>query len=237
MWQHATLPYLRSRGPFASPGGMVTDWNLQSNLPGLFAAGNAIYAGNYYHHASATGRYAGRKAAAFAKTAEAPVLSEDQVNDEKRRIFAPIHRTKGMDWKELRSGLCRIMQHYCGDIKNEKLLNIGLIWLKDIRDTVVPEMSADNPHMLMRVLETLHMIDCDELILKASLARKASSRHLGFTRQDYPELDPPEWHKLITIKQVEGGIEVGERPLDFAGSLPEHYVRYNPDYRGFLKDS
>ena len=145
MWQHATLPFVRGRGPFASPGGLVADWNLQSNLEGLFVAGNALFAGNYYHHAAVTGRYAGRKAAAFAKSCKAPELSADQVEKEKLRVFAPAMRTGGMDWKEFRAGLCRVMQHYCGDIKNKELLNIGLIWLQDIRENVMPQLYAPNP--------------------------------------------------------------------------------------------
>ena len=108
MWQHAVVPFVRGRGPFASPGGLVTDWDLQTNLPGLFAAGNALYAGNYYHHASVTGRYAGRKAARHARAAAEPVLDQEQIDREMRRVFAPVERGGGMDWKELRAGLCRI---------------------------------------------------------------------------------------------------------------------------------
>ncbi len=56
MWQNAVLPFIRGRGPFASPGGLVTDWDLQSNLEGLFVAGNAHLAGNNYHQAAVTSR-------------------------------------------------------------------------------------------------------------------------------------------------------------------------------------
>ncbi len=236
LWQHAMLPFVRGRGPFGSPGGMVTDWNLQSNLEGFFAAGNALFAGNYYHHAAVTGRYAGRKAAAFAKIAGEPTLNPGQIADEKKRVYAPVRRSSGMDWKELRAGLCRVMQNYCGEIKNEELLRIGLIWLKDIRKNILPDTYAANPHMLMRLLETYNLIDCNELIIQASLARKASSTFLGFIRQDYPACDPPDWHKFITIKQNEEEIISSTLPLDFAGSLPDRYVEHNPEYRGFLKD-
>lgn len=237
MWQNSTLPFVRGRGPFASPGGMVTDWQLQSNLEGLFAAGNALFAGNYYHHAAVTGRYAGRKAAAFARTVGEPVLYPDQVSAEKERVYAPVKRSGGMDWKELRAGLCRVMQNYCSNIKNEELLKIGLLWIEDIRKNIVPETYAANPHMLMRVLETFNLLDCNELIIRASLARKASSKYLGFNRQDYPENDPPDWHKFITIKQGADNVLTGELPLDYAGSLPDRYVEHNGGYRGFLKNN
>jgi succinate dehydrogenase/fumarate reductase flavoprotein subunit len=235
MWQHAVLPFVRGRGPFASPGGMVTDWNLQSNLEGLFAAGNALFAGNYYHHAAVTGRYAGRKAAAFAKTARPASVMREQIEMEKQRIYEPAKRLAGIDWKEFRAGLCRVMQNYCGDIKNRELLNIGLTWYEDIRKNVMPQVYAANPHMLMRVIESFHILDCNELIIHASQARKASSRFLGFNRQDYTEIDPPHWHKYITIRQDESGIITEERPLDYAFPLNHNYERHNPDYRGFLK--
>jgi succinate dehydrogenase/fumarate reductase flavoprotein subunit len=139
-----------------------------------------------------------------------------------------------MDWKELRAGLCRVMQHYCGEIKNEELLHTGLIWLDDIEQNIFPEVYAPNPHALMRVVETFNILTCDRAIIHAGLARKASSNILGFTRQDYPENDPPEWHKFITTKQVDGEIVVKERATDFAEPLSDHYEANNPDYNGFL---
>jgi hypothetical protein len=41
----------------------------------------------------------------------------------------------------------------------------------------------------------------------------------------------------VTVKQDEQGVKFGERPMDFAGPLPERYVEQNPDYRGYLKNS
>ena len=69
-----------------------------------------------------------------------------------------------------------------------------------------------------------------------SLARKASSDVLGVYRQDYPEKDPPAWHKFITIKMAnDGKVEIGEKPIGFWGNLKEKYEAHNKDYRGFLK--
>jgi len=234
MWQHSVLGFIRGRGPFASPGGLVTDWNLMTNLEGLFAAGNALYGGNFYNHAATTGRYAGRKAAAYARGASLPEMDRAQVEAEKTRIYAPVQRRGGIDWKELRAGLCRVMQNYCGEIKNRELLEIGLAWLDDIETNVSPEAFAPNPHVLMRVVESFHMLTCDRIIIQAGLARKASSRYLGFTRQDYPEQDPPKWHKFVTIRQAEDGIQVDVRDIDYAYPLGENYEAHNKEYKGYL---
>lgn len=233
--QETVLPYFRTYGPFASPGGLVHDWDLRTNLEGLYAAGNALFAANYYHHAAATGRYAGRKAAEFALKVAAPEIDRRRVEEEKVRIYAPIERKNGMDWKELRAGLCRVMQNYCSEPKNEELLKIGLTWLKDIEENVFPEVYAPNPHALIRVLETFNMLFCDHLIIHSSLERKGSSKFLGFARQDYPALDAPEWHKFVTVRQEVGEVRAGELPIGFWGALHESYEDHNKDYRGYLK--
>jgi hypothetical protein len=234
--QKEMLPQIRGRGPFGSPGGLVTDWNLMTNLEGLFAAGSALFAANYYHHAAATGRYAGRKAAEFALVHREyrPKADGEQLAGEMSRVYAPVLRTSGMDWKELRAGLCRVMQNYCGELKNAELLRIGKTWLADIEENFFPEASAANPHQLMRVLESMNYLSCDDLIMSACRERRASSKTLGFTRQDFPADDPAEWHKLITVRREAGEVRSRALELGFWGDLEASYTEHNPGYRGYL---
>ena len=84
-----------------------------------------------------------------------------------------------MGWKELRAGLCRIMQDYCGEYKSEEVLKMGLRWLNSIRESEASTAYARNPHELVRTLECLTHITVGEMVMHASLARKASSRALG----------------------------------------------------------
>jgi len=224
------LPHKRIFGEVGDCGGLVTDWNLQTTLEGLYAAGDQLFASNYHYHAAATGRYAGRKAAHDALNRQDPKMNRNQVKREKERVYAFIKKKEGLNWKELNAASCRIMQNYCGEPKNEELLKIGLIWFKDIAENEVPKLSAANPHKLMRTLEVINILTCSEMILHASLARKASSRFLGFTRYDYPEVDPPHWHKFITIKREGDRIKIGDLPIDFYGPLRENYESRNKDY-------
>jgi succinate dehydrogenase/fumarate reductase flavoprotein subunit len=62
--------------------------------------------------------------------------------------------------------------------------------------------------------------------MQACLARKASSRPMMFIRTDYPEMDPPEWRKWITLKQEGGEVKIGDMPLDFYEPLKENYKKY-----------
>ena len=219
-----TLPHVRiaGEGPGDS-GGLVVDWDLRTTLDGLYAAGDSLFAGNYHHHAAATGRYAGRKAAAYAKQTGDTKPARKQIDYEKARVYTPVERKSGIDWKELNTGLARVMQNYCGEYKNEELLNIGLTWLKDIEENVAPNLYAANPHILMRALGVLDILTCNQMILHTSKFRKASSTYLGFNRLDYPESDPPAYHKWITIHREGDSVKTGELPIDFYGDMESNY--------------
>jgi succinate dehydrogenase/fumarate reductase flavoprotein subunit len=115
------------------------------------------------------------------------------------------------------------MQNYCSEPKNEELMRIGSLWLKDLEGNEATKASVDNPHKLMRTLEVMDILTCSQMVIHASLARKASSRFLNFIRLDYPLLDPPEWHKWITIRLANGEVEIGELRIDFWGPLEENY--------------
>ena len=210
-------------GPF---GGMVPDWDLRGNLEGLYGAGRFLFAGEDCSNAAATGRYAGRKAAEYAMTVKEAEVDMDQVGQEKERVYAPITRKDGIDWKELNIGICRFMQDYCGDVKNEESLRLGLRWFDELRRAEAQTVYARNPHELTRTLETLNMLDNAEAVLHASLARKASSVWLGFDRLDYPELDPPENKKWVTVRLEDGSVKTGEKPIDYWGDLETNYEKH-----------
>ena len=84
----------------------------------------------------------------------------------------------------------------------------------------------------MRSLEDLSILTFSRIIIHGSLARRASSRFLNFYRIDYPELDPPEWNKFITLRLEGDKVEVGELPLAYWGDLKENYEAHNKDYEG-----
>jgi succinate dehydrogenase/fumarate reductase flavoprotein subunit len=214
-----------------NPGGLVVDWDLKTSLEGLYAAG-MIGRFRGCSGAGASGRYAGRKAADAALKAGKFVIDRKQVEAEKTRVYAPVTRKDGVGWKELHAGICKIMQQYCSDLKSEGLLKMGLEWLNSIRESEASKAYARNPHELKHVLECQVRLTVCEMIMQASLARKASSKPLDFKRIDYPTMDPPEWNKFITIKMENGKAKAGELPLGFwllppyGSTLQENYQRH-----------
>ena len=226
-------PYLRTFGGAGDAGGVVVDWDMKTTLDGLYAAGDQLFASNFHHHAAVTGRYAGRKAAEYAMQAAEPGITRGQVEAEKVRVYAPVKRQDGIEWKELNAGICRVMQNYCGDPKDGEVMKIGLVWLEDLVENGALMTYATNPHKLGRTLDVLDVLTNSQIIIHASMARKASSEHYDFHRLDYPETDPPEWHKWITVRQENGDVETGEMPIEFAGNLTENYEANNKGYKGW----
>ena len=215
-----------------SHGGIVVDWDLKTTLDGLYAAGTQMFSPEDHSYCAATGRYAGRKAAAYARQVEQARISREQVELEKGRVYAPIKRGTGIEWKELHAGIARVMQYYASEFKTESLLKTGLGALQRIQEESAPLLFALDPHKLMRGLEDLSMLTHAQIIIQAMLARKASSLPLNFQRIDYPALDPPEWDKFITVKLVNGKVESGELPSSYWGSMKDEYEAHNRDYRG-----
>ena len=128
----------------------------------------------------------------------------------KKRVYAPIERSEGIGWKEFQSGISRIMQDYCGEYKTEETLKVGLTWLNSIRESEGSRVCARNPHELARTLECFSRLTCGEIIMHASLGRKASSNALDFKRLDYPEKDPPEWNKFVVVSLAHDQVKTGE---------------------------
>jgi hypothetical protein len=215
---------------FGLPGGLVNNWELRTNLEGLYASGDTLFASDCHGHAAATGYYAGRHAVRYTMSAPEPVVEENQVKKERELAYAPAKLDKGVEWKDLNVSITKIMQEYCGEEKSDVLLNRGLKALHDLRKEDGTNVFARNPHELMRALEVLNIMTNAEIVIHSSLARKASCKQLHFMRSDYTEIDPPQWHKFVVVSKNSNGVRVSELPIDYYSSLNENYEKYNQDY-------
>lgn len=215
---------------FGAPGGIMHDWDLKTNIDGIYAGGDQLFGSDCAGQASATGYYAGRKASAYADTVALEAYDRKQVDDEIERLYAPMYVDEGYSWKELNWAIAKCMKNYCGAIKNEALLVQGLDLLHKYRTEVVPNLSCHNTHELVRTHEVLDILNVAEMILEACRMRKSSSKTLCFERSDYPEVDPPEDHHFITIRQENGKAVRGDIELDYFGDLKTEYEKRNQDY-------
>jgi succinate dehydrogenase/fumarate reductase flavoprotein subunit len=225
-WGGRVVPYILS----IAGGGYTVNWDLQTSLPGLYAAGGCMFGSGDHASAAVSGRYTGRKAATSAAAIEQPVVDREQVKMEKERVYAPLRRgLRSVGWKELNSAIARIMQDYCGAYRSGETLSLGIALLGDLRQTEAADAHAANPHELGRLLECFSLITCGEIIMNASLARRASSALLAFRRLDFPDVDPPDWQKYVAIRLKDDHVEARDVPLDYylrppnASTLEENY--------------
>lgn len=228
-WQSASF-LDQERQLFGAPGGILNDWDMKTNIDGIYAAGDQLFASDCAGFACCTGHYAGRKAADYTDTVQLEDYDAGEADRERARLFAPLYREEGMDWRELNMAIAKAMQNYCGGVKCDDLLKEGLDLLESFEKDIVPQISCENPHELMRAHEVFDILDVAKLILHACIARKSSSAPLFFQRSDYPQMDPEEDKRIITIRQENGKIIEGSVPLGYFGNLKEEYEKRNQEY-------
>ncbi|MCI5687952.1 MAG: FAD-dependent oxidoreductase [Emergencia sp.] len=228
-WQSAAF-LTQERQLFGAPGGIMHDWDLMTNIDGIYAAGDQLFASDCCGYASTTGYYAGRKAADHADKVDYAQPKQADIDAEMKRLYAPLENEEGMNWRELNMAISKAMQNYCGGVKCADLLKEGLDLLESYERDKVPQLSAVTPHDLMRTHEVLDILEVAKLILNACLMRESSSAPLFFERNDYPEMDPEKDRHFITIRMEDGKPVKGIVEHDYFGNLKEEYEKRNQDY-------
>jgi aspartate oxidase len=125
-------------------------------------------------------------------------------------------------------GISKIMKNYCGEVKHDELLKIGLKQLKDYESSIASETYAYNPHELIRLLEVFDILTVSEIIINSCLRRKSSSKPLCFVKFNSSEISDAQM--LITIRQTGSKIVTRELNTDFFGDLNENYEKHNKKY-------
>ena len=228
-WQSASF-LDQERQFFGAPGGIMHDWDLKTNIDGIYACGDQLFASDCAGAACATGHYAGRKAAEYASNVEYVSYDVSLIENEEKRLYAPLYKENGIHWKELNMAIAKCMQNYCGGIKCDALLKEGLDLLETYERDIVPNLSCSNPHDLMRTHEVLDILTVSKLVIHACLARKCSNTSLCFERSDYAEKNPAWNKKHIVIHQEDGVVKTRDVELDYFGDLKQEYESRNKEY-------
>lgn len=202
-------------------GGVVTDRDCASDLPGLFAAGMAqaldpgLFNGWSSLRAMWGGERAGRSAAAFAAAAGAADPDADAVAAAAERATAPLRRGDGPTADEVLAALQRCLFPYeiC-ILKDGARLAAALRTVEELRDAAVPRLRAADGHELAKAHETANMVRVAEMFLRASLAR-TESRGDHF-REDHPHTDMRGWLRWVTLRRGgDGHMRVAGEPVPF----------------------
>jgi succinate dehydrogenase/fumarate reductase flavoprotein subunit len=190
------------------------DDKCSSNIPGLYAAGDALgsmqnggiytQVGSSLAGSAAQGALAGKTAAEYAAGISPGRASESRLKEINTKIYAPYLRTRGFSPQWVTQTLQGVMiPNFILYVKSKERLEAALTYIEYLRDHQVPLLMADDLHELRQCHETANMVLNAEMKLRAALMRKESRG--SHYREDYPERNDKDWLCWIKIRRAADG--------------------------------
>ncbi|NWF57186.1 MAG: FAD-binding protein [Syntrophaceae bacterium] len=184
--------------------GLKVNCRAETNVLGLYAAGDAAANGTSLMGAFVLGRIAGREAAKFAGKGEYPTPDWNEAEAEMDRVFAPLRRSEGIPPALLERKIRQTVNQYLDSPKSEPKLNTGQERLALLRGEVALLRAADL-HGAMKAAEVQAILDCAEMVVAASLERKESRWGIYHHRVDYPQRNDEDWRKFVVVHRGASG--------------------------------
>jgi succinate dehydrogenase / fumarate reductase flavoprotein subunit len=202
-------------------GGVKTDNEGRTEVPGLYAAGEvacvSVHGGNRLGANSLLdtlifGRRSGVDAAGRAKGREAPHASPAVLDDEEARIAEILGREKGSGRRvsEVRMELGQTMDGQVAVFRDAEGLEKSLETVRRLKEEAqscyIDDHSAVFNQDLLGAIELGFMLDNAEATCVAAIHR-TESRGAQY-RTDFPERNDDEWLKHIDLTRTDDGPEI-----------------------------
>ena len=215
-------------------GGIKTDIDGRTNVPGVYAAGEcanvSVHGGNRLGANSLLdtivfGERSGRHAAEAASGMDFIEFNESAVvRQEESRIQQMLDRPENGDrWGSIRQDLGDSMNKNLAVYRDQAGMQetLNLIPQLKSRYSGVPVQNKGRVFNtdLVFALELGYMLDCGEAITASALERKESRG--AQARTDFPSRDDDNWLKHITVTKGEQGVELGTLPVTITKWTPE----------------
>ncbi len=207
-------------------GGVDTDVNGATELPGLYAAGEcacvSINGGNRLGSNSLTeclvfGGRAGAHAASFAKGSSAgnETAALEQARSEAGRLERLRGKHGGEKIAQIRRELNLAMESGCGVFREEESMRAGLDAVTQLKgryaDVGLSDKSLIFNTEVVQALELGNMIDVAEAVALSALNRRESRG--AHTRTDYPTRNDGEFWKHSLVKFAADGPRLTYKPV------------------------
>jgi adenylylsulfate reductase subunit A len=180
--------------------GVKIDETCASNVPGIFAAGDASDQMGCLHMCMAGGYTAGKHAARYAASIAAPPpLKSKELDEERQRVYAPLLRKEGLAPGEFENTVRIVTTDHFGPYKSEVSLTAAIDKL-DALDRYRDDLKANNCHELMRCHEAMNIHSVAKIVAHAALARKESRFIPYHYRSDHPETSK-DWCGLVVVRK------------------------------------
>jgi succinate dehydrogenase / fumarate reductase, flavoprotein subunit len=140
----------------------------------------------------------------FLADAREPKINDDQVNEIKKRLYAPMQREKGISPRDAIWRLQQVISppRYSAR-KSQKRIEEALIEVKNVSQISEVEVSSSGDWHLLGLCQDLkNMAQCADLYFTSSLTR-TESRGWHY-REDFPKRDDDNWRRWINIKMENG---------------------------------
>jgi len=220
-------------------GGIKINERCETNLPGLFAAGETAGGVNGGNRLSGMalceigvwGRRAGKFAGEYALKAKPPEINSKQVESSRERAFQPLKRHEGISPIEVRKKIHKLAYEYVGPIRTEEGLKRVMTEIGRIRKEEIPMLYCTNKDLefnkeWVEALQDDNLLTSLEVSVRSALTRKESRG--AHYRKDYPNTDNENWLKNTVIKQVEGEPIIDTKPVIITKITPpkgiSHYL-------------
>jgi succinate dehydrogenase / fumarate reductase flavoprotein subunit len=206
-----TEPIHIKPGNHYTMGGIRTDADGRTSIPGLYAAGEcacvSVHGGNRLGANSLLdtlvfGRRSGRHAAQLAHTMQLPDPSRAQLDDEQHRIADIIGREgSGRRVSAIKAELGQTMDRYVAVFRDEDGLRTALEIVRRLKDeaqdVAVDDKGSVFNQDVLGALELQFMLDNAEAIVVSAIERK-ESRGAQY-RTDFPKRNDEDWLKHINV--------------------------------------
>jgi succinate dehydrogenase / fumarate reductase flavoprotein subunit len=194
-------------------GGVKTDVNGLTAIPGLYAAGEcacvSVHGGNRLGANSLLdtlvfGHRAGTHAARVAKGLNMPSASDPALGEEENAIRDIVRRDgEGRRVSEIRGELGATMDKYVAVFRDEEGLKtaqeiVGRL-KEEAKTAAIDDKGTVFNQDVLGAIELSFMLDNAETIVQSALERKESRG--AHSRTDYPERNDEDWLKHINVSR------------------------------------
>jgi succinate dehydrogenase / fumarate reductase flavoprotein subunit len=214
-------------------GGVKTDKEGRTDIPGLYAAGEvacvSVHGGNRLGANSLLdtlvfGRRAGVDAADHARTHRSPDPPRSFLDDEERGLQEIVRREPdGRRVSELKAELGATMDRYVAVFRDEEGLGHALETVRRLKEesktVAIDDKGTAFNQDLLGAVELGFMLDNAEAVVVSALERR-ESRGAQF-RTDFPERNDDDWLKHINLAMNSAGPEISYSEVTLTQWQPE----------------